>query len=64
MAIVNLMTKRGRPFKDEAEKRGNVLRIMLTEDERSELDECAKRNTLDTSTSARKVLLETCRIKD
>jgi hypothetical protein len=49
---------RGRPPKPKSEKRGNVLRILLTEAERRMLDKTAKAKTLDVSTWARMILLE------
>jgi hypothetical protein len=52
---------RGRPRKAKTDKRGNVLRILLTEAERKALDATAKAKTLDVSTWARMVLLEAAR---
>jgi len=63
IAILNRMAKkpkkaRGRPPKDEKDKRGNVLRILLTATERAALDDAAKVKTLEVSTWARMMLLE------
>jgi hypothetical protein len=56
------MTKnRGRPKKPKGERRENVLRILLTTAERSELDEFAKAKGMDVSTWARMALFETTR---
>lgn len=52
------MATKGRPPKSAAEKRGNVLRILLTEAERRALEKAAKVKTLETSTWARMVLLD------
>lgn len=52
---------RGRPKKADEERRDNVLRIRLTDEERALLDEAAGAKTLDTSTWARSVLLELAR---
>ena len=52
---------RGRPPKAESDKRGNVLRILLTEAERRALEKAAKVKTLEVSTWARMVLLESAR---
>jgi uncharacterized protein (DUF1778 family) len=41
----------------KAERKENVLRIRLTDDERSMLDEAAAERSLDTSTWARSELL-------
>jgi len=48
----------GRPKKSKDEKRSNVLRILLKEEERAALDKEAQSKTLDTSSWARMVLLE------
>jgi hypothetical protein len=45
----------GRPKKTE--RKDNVLRIRLTDDERSALDDTAARRSLETSTWARSELL-------
>ena len=45
------------PKKPEGETRGNVLRIRLTEEERTLLDEAAGTKTLETSTWARSELI-------
>jgi hypothetical protein len=47
----------GRPPLSESERRGNVLRIRLTEAERKKLDAMAKAGGQDTSTWARHQLL-------
>ena len=47
----------GRPRKPKGLARDNVLRVRLTEDERKELDEAAKSDSLETSTWARHELL-------
>lgn len=47
----------GRPPKPDSERRDNVLRIRLTEDERAQLDEVAD----NVSTWAREVLLRAAR---
>jgi len=52
---------RGRPPKPKAERRTNVLRILLTEQDRRTLDKAAKTKGMDTSTWARMVLLEAAR---
>jgi len=49
----------GRPPKPKAERRSNVLRILLTEADRRTLDKVAKTKGMDTSTWARMILLET-----
>jgi hypothetical protein len=56
-----MKTTRGRPKKSKGDRRENVLRILLTNSERSELDEFADRKGMDVSTWARMVLLETTR---
>ncbi len=48
---------RGRPKKPEEEVRKNVLRIRLTNDERTTLDQAAERQGEETSTWARQMLL-------
>ena len=52
------MAEKGRPPKAEKDKRGNVLRILLTEAERKSLDKAAKQKTLEVSTWARMILLD------
>jgi hypothetical protein len=47
----------GRPKKPDAERRGNILRIRLTVEERAALDEAANRTSEETSTWARDILL-------
>ena len=56
-----IIRMRGRPKKTDAEKRTNVLRILLTEAERRLLEKTAKAKTLDVSTWARMMLLEMAR---
>jgi CRISPR/Cas system-associated protein Csm6 len=51
----------GRPRKTAEENRGNVLRIRLTEAERTELDDAAHAKALDTSSWARSLLLDFAR---
>ncbi len=48
---------RGRPKKPEGERRNNVLRVRLTDDERRRLDHAARGKALDTSSSARAELV-------
>lgn len=50
-----------RPKKKAADRRTDVLRIRLTDDERGILDDAAKVSGLDTSTWARFELLEFAR---
>jgi hypothetical protein len=59
MPIINFM--RGRPPKPDAEKRTNMLRTMLTDEERAEIDDAAKRDGLETSTWVRLRVLEFAR---
>jgi hypothetical protein len=47
-----------RPRKPKVERRGNVLRIRLTDAERKRLDAAAEARTLETSTWARAELLQ------
>jgi hypothetical protein len=47
----------GKPRKPDDERRGNVLRIRLTEQERAAIDAAAKEKGLETSTYARMELL-------
>jgi hypothetical protein len=54
----------GRPKKPPGESRKNVLRILLTDNERAELDRAAKSKTLETSTWARAELLALARKQD
>lgn len=49
---------KGRPKKDDADRRENVLRIRLTDEERAKLDAASALKALDTSTWARMVLIE------
>ncbi len=53
---------KGRPEKQPAERRSNVLRIRLTEDERRTLDAVADSKTLETSTWARSELLQLAKV--
>jgi hypothetical protein len=53
-----------RPKKPARERRKNVLRILLTEDERAELDHAAKAKILETSTWARAELLARARERE
>jgi hypothetical protein len=62
MPIIILM--RGRPPKREAEKRTNMLRTMLTDGERAEIDEAANKVGLETSTWVRLRMLELAREKN
>jgi uncharacterized protein (DUF1778 family) len=48
----------GRPPKPEDERKANVLRIRLTEEDRAILDEAAQLQDAETSTWAREALLE------
>jgi hypothetical protein len=48
---------RGRPKKTEGERRDNILRVRLTEDERRLLDQFAQEKALDTSSWARAALV-------
>jgi hypothetical protein len=48
----------GRPKKAVGDTRRNVLRIVLTDDERAALDRAARSRTLGTSTWARSALLD------
>jgi hypothetical protein len=50
-----------RPSKAEGEARENVLRIRLTTEERSLLDQAARSKTLETSTWARSELVALAR---
>jgi hypothetical protein len=52
---------RGRPKKPDADKRSNMLRTMLTDEERAEIDDAAKRDGLETSTWVRLRILEIAR---
>lgn len=52
---------KGRPKKKDSERRDNVLRVRLTDSERSLLDAAAKDKSLDTSTWARMLLVETAK---
>lgn len=49
---------RGRPKKEQADRRENVLRIRLTESEREALDKAAASKSLDTSSWARMTLMD------
>lgn len=51
----------GRPKKVKAERRGNVLRIRLTTEERSVLDAAAESQSLDVSAWGRMVLMKAAR---
>jgi uncharacterized protein (DUF1778 family) len=53
--------KKGRPKKVKDDRRTNVLRIRLTEDERQTLDVAAGVRSLDVSAWARMVLIENAR---
>lgn len=53
---------RGRPKKSVKERRGNVLRICLTEAERKAIDAAAEEKGLDTSSWARSELLQLGRV--
>lgn len=53
---------RGRPPKKQPERRENILRIRLTDDERAELDASAQEKGLDSSTWARSELLQIARL--
>ncbi|MBC7783003.1 MAG: hypothetical protein H7144_04115 [Burkholderiales bacterium] len=55
------MSKRGRPKKAKVERRTNVLRIRLTQEERADLEAAAEKKSLDVSAWGRMVLLETAR---
>jgi hypothetical protein len=57
------MKKLGRPTKPKADRRTNVLRILLKVDERESLDAIAKGRMLDTSTWARIVLMEQVKLE-
>jgi len=57
------MKKIGRPTKPKADRRTNVLRILLKEDERASLDATAKGKMLDTSTWARIILMEQVKLE-
>ncbi len=48
---------RGRPKKPEGERRNNILRVRLTDDERRLLDQVAQGKALDTSSWARAELV-------
>jgi len=48
----------GRPPKPDSKRRNNVLRIRLTDADRKIIDRAAKQSGLDTSTWARRMLLE------
>jgi hypothetical protein len=52
-----IIAVRGRPPKAKADKRTNVLRILLTKAERKSLDDAAAQKSLDVSAWARLVLL-------
>jgi hypothetical protein len=52
---------KGRPKKPKEAQRTDVLRIRLTKDERAELDAAAQGRSLDSSSWARMILLETAR---
>lgn len=56
-----MAAKRGRPKKPKAEVRKKPLRILLNEEERKLLDNTAAAASLETSTWARKVLVEAAR---
>lgn len=49
--------KKGRPKKAVADRRTNMLRVRLTNEEREKLDKAAAGKSLDTSSWARSVLL-------
>jgi uncharacterized protein (DUF1778 family) len=51
----------GRPKKAKAERRGNVLRIRLTLEERGVLDAAAESQALDVSAWGRMVLMKAAR---
>jgi uncharacterized protein (DUF1778 family) len=51
----------GRPKKAEGETRDNILRIRLTDEERTKLNEAARRRGLETSSWARSELLALAR---
>jgi len=48
---------RGRPKKPDGERRNNILRVRLTDDERRLLDQTAQGKALDTSSWARAELV-------
>jgi hypothetical protein len=55
--VDTIFSMKGRPKKPAAERRGNFLRIRMTDAERAALDEAAQARGLETSTWARMVLL-------
>ena len=59
--FVATITAMGRPTKADAERKTNMLRIRLTENDRQLLDDAAESSAMDTSTWARSVLLRNAR---
>ena len=56
-----LKKTRGRPSKTSDDRRTNVLRIRLTQDERDVLEGAAQAKALDVSAWARMMLLDSAR---
>jgi hypothetical protein len=54
-----MLNKRGRPKKPKSERRSKPLRILLNPAERQAIDKFASDRSMDVSTWARLVLLET-----
>jgi hypothetical protein len=52
------MSMRGRPPKPKSERRGNMIRVLLTDGERKAIESAARSKSMDVSTWMRVTLLE------